>query len=84
MGDFISTQPLVTAGCVGLLGVLGVGLSQLIKGDSQMSNKLMRARVLGQGAVVGLVVAVPVYAFIKHKLYPETAGAAKRYDESKY
>mmetsp|Transcript_48675 Transcript_48675/g.126322 ORF Transcript_48675/g.126322 Transcript_48675/m.126322 type:complete len:110 (-) Transcript_48675:316-645(-) len=54
----------ILAGCVGTAGILTAGLYAFKKGNRELSQKLMRYRVLAQFATVS-VMGVP---FIYHKL----------------
>uniref|UniRef100_A0A7S0LQW8 HIG1 domain-containing protein n=1 Tax=Coccolithus braarudii TaxID=221442 RepID=A0A7S0LQW8_9EUKA len=57
MGDYAKSNPLVPLAGAGVLGALGLGLVSMVKGGSgNQSNRLMRMRVLGQGAAVGALV----------------------------
>ena len=46
-----------SAGCLATAGVLVAGLVAFKNGNSNLSQHLMRARVLAQGATVALMVA---------------------------
>eukprot|EP01111_Echinosteliopsis_oligospora_P016124 TRINITY_DN6584_c0_g1_i4.p1 TRINITY_DN6584_c0_g1~~TRINITY_DN6584_c0_g1_i4.p1 ORF type:complete len:111 (+),score=30.12 TRINITY_DN6584_c0_g1_i4:83-415(+) len=64
--DVFSGTPLITTVAVGVMGVMGYGLYRTASGGSAMvSNQMMRLRVLGQAAVVAMVVAVPIYGYFK-------------------
>ncbi|XP_053667627.1 HIG1 domain family member 2A, mitochondrial [Anopheles marshallii] len=55
----IKENPLVPIGCAATLTALGVGLWNFRKGRSQMSQYMMRARILAQGfTVLALVIGV--------------------------
>ncbi|KAG0480047.1 hypothetical protein HPP92_010907 [Vanilla planifolia] len=54
-------NPLVPIGALLTAGVLTVGLISFRRGDSQLGQKLMRARVVVQGATVALMVGSAYY-----------------------
>lgn len=63
--DIIQKNPLVPIGAVTTAAVLMGGLFAFKRGSQQWSQRLMRARVLAQGATL-LVLA--------HSVYDKTAG----------
>eukprot|EP01110_Echinostelium_bisporum_P010700 TRINITY_DN4202_c1_g3_i1.p1 TRINITY_DN4202_c1_g3~~TRINITY_DN4202_c1_g3_i1.p1 ORF type:complete len:99 (-),score=23.17 TRINITY_DN4202_c1_g3_i1:23-319(-) len=69
LGDLLTSAPAITVAAIGVTGALGYGLFQMASGGgAQLSNKMMRARVLGQGAVVGMVVLIPAIGYLSSKL----------------
>ncbi|XP_058444205.1 HIG1 domain family member 2A, mitochondrial [Malaya genurostris] len=55
----VNENPLVPIGCAATLAALGFGLWNFRQGKQQMSQYMMRARILAQGfTVVALVVGV--------------------------
>ncbi|XP_020704186.1 RING-H2 finger protein ATL48 [Dendrobium catenatum] len=54
-------NPLVPIGALITAGVLTAGLMSFKQGNSQLGQKLMRARVLVQGATVALMVGSAYY-----------------------
>ncbi|KAH7688795.1 Hypoxia induced protein domain-containing protein [Dioscorea alata] len=50
-------NPLVPVGAFVTAGVLTMGLISFKRGNSQLGQKLMRARVVAQGATVALMVS---------------------------
>ncbi|KAK9278409.1 hypothetical protein L1049_027974 [Liquidambar formosana] len=54
-------NPLVPIGALMTAGVLTAGLISFRRGNSQLGQKLMRARVVVQGATVALMVGTAYY-----------------------
>nr|KYP56278.1 RING-H2 finger protein ATL3I [Cajanus cajan] len=54
-------NPLVPIGALVTAGVLTAGLISFRQGNSQLGQKLMRARVVVQGATVALMVGTAFY-----------------------
>ncbi|OWM90478.1 RING-H2 finger protein ATL48-like [Punica granatum] len=54
-------NPLVPVGALMTAGVLTAGLISFRQGNSQLGQKLMRARVVVQGATVALMVGTAYY-----------------------
>uniref|UniRef100_A0A1J3CSA7 RING-H2 finger protein ATL48 n=1 Tax=Noccaea caerulescens TaxID=107243 RepID=A0A1J3CSA7_NOCCA len=54
-------NPLVPLGALATAGVLTAGLISFRRGNSQMGQVLMRARVVVQGATVALMVGTAYY-----------------------
>ncbi|KAJ0986667.1 hypothetical protein J5N97_005023 [Dioscorea zingiberensis] len=54
-------NPLVPVGAFITAGVLMMGLISFKRGNSQLGQKLMRARVVAQGATVALMVGSAYY-----------------------
>ncbi|KAL3641834.1 RING-H2 finger protein atl48 [Castilleja foliolosa] len=54
-------NPLVPIGAFMTAGVLTAGLISFRRGNSQLGQKLMRARVVAQGATVALMVGTAYY-----------------------
>ncbi|XP_062169464.1 RING-H2 finger protein ATL48-like [Alnus glutinosa] len=54
-------NPLVPVGALITAGVLTAGLISFRQGNSQLGQKLMRARVVVQGATVALMVGTAYY-----------------------
>ncbi|KAF6159873.1 hypothetical protein GIB67_032957 [Kingdonia uniflora] len=54
-------NPFVPIGALMTAGVLAAGLISFKQGNSQLGQKLMRARVLVQGATVALMVGTAYY-----------------------
>eukprot|EP01111_Echinosteliopsis_oligospora_P017702 TRINITY_DN777_c0_g1_i1.p1 TRINITY_DN777_c0_g1~~TRINITY_DN777_c0_g1_i1.p1 ORF type:complete len:179 (-),score=73.11 TRINITY_DN777_c0_g1_i1:93-629(-) len=64
VGDVFTSAPAITAVGAGVLGALGYGLYKSGSGGSATTaNQMMRFRVLGQAAVVAMVVAIPIYGY---------------------
>lgn len=55
-------NPLVLAGCGVTAGVLIVGLLAFKQGNSALSQRMMRARVLAQAGTVAVMVGSSAYA----------------------
>jgi len=51
----VQADPLPIVGTVVTVGILGLGIMSMVRGNPQLSQKLMRARVLAQAATVGFV-----------------------------
>ncbi|XP_041779275.1 HIG1 domain family member 2A, mitochondrial [Anopheles merus] len=59
MARKINENPLVPIGCAATLTALGFGLWNFRQGRSQMSQYMMRARILAQGfTVIALIIGV--------------------------
>ncbi|KAL7607594.1 hypothetical protein Lser_V15G20633 [Lactuca serriola] len=56
-----SRNPFVPIGALITAGVLTAGLISFKKGNSQLGQSLMRARVVAQGATVALMVGTAAY-----------------------
>ncbi|CAN6448619.1 unnamed protein product [Victoria cruziana] len=54
-------NPLVPIGALITAGVLTAGLISFRQGNSQLGQKLMRARVVAQGATVALMLGTAYY-----------------------
>ncbi|KAM7506643.1 hypothetical protein LguiA_017096 [Lonicera macranthoides] len=54
-------NPLIPIGALMTAGVLTAGLISFRQGNSQLGQKLMRARVVVQGATVALMVGTAYY-----------------------
>ncbi|VFQ91932.1 unnamed protein product [Cuscuta campestris] len=54
-------NPLVPIGALVTAGVLTAGLISFRQGNSKLGQKLMRARVVAQGATVALMVGTAYY-----------------------
>ncbi|GMH27823.1 hypothetical protein Nepgr_029666 [Nepenthes gracilis] len=54
-------NPLVPVGALVTAGVLTAGLISFRQGNSQLGQKLMRARVVAQGATVAIMVGTAYY-----------------------
>ncbi|KAJ7956269.1 RING-H2 finger protein ATL48 [Quillaja saponaria] len=54
-------NPLVPLGAFATAGVLTAGLISFRRGNSQLGQRLMRARVVAQGATVALMVGTAYY-----------------------
>ncbi|CAN0890251.1 RING-H2 finger protein ATL48 [Linum grandiflorum] len=54
-------NPFVPLGALATAGVLTAGLVSFRRGNSQLGQKLMRARVVVQGATVALMVGTAFY-----------------------
>lgn len=68
--DHIKTEPMVTVGGLALLGILAGGLYSVKTGNSKMSQGFMRARVMVQMGVIGLLVVGSGILFTKPNLPP--------------
>lgn len=55
-------NPLVLAGCGVTAGVLIIGLLAFKQGNSALSQRMMRARVLAQAGTVALMVGTSAFA----------------------
>jgi hypothetical protein len=69
--DKLRKNPLVPIGALGTAAILAGGLFQFKKGNAVWSQRFMRARVLAQGATLGIL-AFSVYEYNGDK---NTAGA---------
>jgi len=74
LGEMLVANWPVTAGGIGLLGVLGYGLSKMASGDVNSSNKMMKVRVLAQAGVVGLVLSMAAYATLRTRYSSSNKG----------
>lgn len=54
-------NPLVLLGAIATAGVLGIGLVAFKKGNAELSQQMMRTRVLLQGATVAIMVGSSGY-----------------------
>jgi len=53
----IKKEPYIFAGCVATVGILLTGITAFFKGNSQLSQKMMRWRVGMQGVTVLMIVS---------------------------
>ncbi|KAL6768511.1 hypothetical protein ACKKBF_B11020 [Auxenochlorella protothecoides x Auxenochlorella symbiontica] len=74
-------NPLVLIGCGVTAGVLFAGLVAFKKGNQGLSQKMMRARVIAQGATVALMVASSGYVALTSKKDPVVEGLAGDLDK---
>ncbi|XP_021718977.1 RING-H2 finger protein ATL48-like [Chenopodium quinoa] len=67
-------NPLVPIGALLTAGVLTAGLISFRQGNSQLGQKLMRARVVVQGATVALMVGTASYYGESFPKFPKFPG----------
>ncbi|KAK9684682.1 hypothetical protein RND81_10G225200 [Saponaria officinalis] len=67
-------NPLVPIGALMTAGVLTAGLISFRQGNSKLGQKLMRARVVVQGATVALMVGTATYYGDSFPKFPKFPG----------
>ncbi|KAL9227429.1 hypothetical protein vseg_003118 [Gypsophila vaccaria] len=67
-------NPLVPIGALLTAGVLTAGLISFRQGNSQLGQRLMRARVVVQGATVALMVGTATYYGDSFPKFPKFPG----------
>ncbi|KAL2936027.1 RING-H2 finger protein ATL48 [Bienertia sinuspersici] len=67
-------NPLVPIGALMTAGVLTAGLISFRQGNSQLGQRLMRARVIVQGATVALMVGTATYYGDSFPKFPKFPG----------
>ncbi|CAL9031109.1 unnamed protein product [Prunus brigantina] len=66
-------NPWVPVGALLTAGVLTAGLISFRQGNSQLGQKLMRARVVAQGGTVALMICVSLHPGFGHQIKSEVS-----------
>eukprot|EP00013_Stygamoeba_regulata_P002647 CAMPEP_0177638154 /NCGR_PEP_ID=MMETSP0447-20121125/5340_1 /TAXON_ID=0 /ORGANISM="Stygamoeba regulata, Strain BSH-02190019" /LENGTH=122 /DNA_ID=CAMNT_0019140103 /DNA_START=103 /DNA_END=471 /DNA_ORIENTATION=- len=59
--DFLKDNPLLVGGTLATCAILGTGFRSMIRGDTSMSQRMMRWRVIAQATTIFCAAMVPVW-----------------------
>lgn len=68
MGSVFSKTPLIIVGALGTVYILGKGLASMLDGNKGNSQKMMRTRVIFQGATVATLLGYATYRQLSDRL----------------